>query len=263
MLELGEFVFDVQTHPEKRRRETNMMLIEALVIAILLYSVLADQIKKKAVAFYTGTYALTAFVIAYYLLGWSHKVPDVINNWGMDLFQRGALSTATFIIVMFLGTITKHNDFSIRLLKIRGEISIIGCILAFAHNIIFGVVYFPMMIWNRQALDGPRMLAARLTVILLVLMIPLFLTSFQCIRRKMKPKSWKRLQRLAYPFYYLIYIHVMVLFSVNAKDHIFDIVVYTAIYVLYTVLRLRKYFLTKKKKENRRLKAEEARQTAK
>lgn len=231
-----------------------MMLLEALVITILLYSVLSDKIKKNAVAFYTGTYALTAFVIAYYLLGWSQKVPHIINQWGMHLFQRGAFSTATFIIVMFLGTITKHNNYTVSLLKIRGELSIIGCILAFAHNIIFGVVYFPPLIWNRQALSGSKLIAAALTIILLVLMIPLFLTSFQCIRRKMKPKSWKKLQRLAYPFYYLIYVHVMVLYAPNAKDHLFDIVVYTSIYVLYTVLRLRKYLIMRKKKENRKLK---------
>lgn len=230
-----------------------MILLEALVITILLYSVLSDQIKKKAVAFYTGTYALTAFVIAYYLLGWNQKVPAGINQWGMDLFQRGAFSTATFIIVMYLGAITKHNDFSIRLLKIRGELSIIGCILAFAHNIIFGVVYFPALIWNRQALTGTTLVAACLTLILLALMIPLFLTSFHCIRRKMDPKSWKKLQRLAYLFYFLIYAHVMVLYAPNAKNHIFEIVVYTVIYGLYAVLRLRKYFVMKKKR-NRKLK---------
>lgn len=229
-----------------------MMLIEALVIAILLYSVLADQIKKKPVAFYTGTYALTAFVVAYYLLGWSQKMPQWLNDWGMNLFQRGALSTATFLIVMFLGTITKHNSFSLRLMKIRGEISIIGCILAFAHNIVFGVVYFPMMFLHPEAVDAPRMWAGCLTIVLLVLMLPLFLTSFQCIRKKMKPKAWKRLQRLAYPFYYLIYIHVMILYCVNPKAHMFDIVLYTAIYGLYTVLRLRKYFLMKKKKQARK-----------
>ncbi len=232
-----------------------MILIEALVIALLLYSVLSEQIKKNAVAFYTGTYALTAFVVAYYLLGWSQKAPGFINQWGMNLFQRGAFSTATFIIVMFLGTITKHNSYTVRLLKIRGELSIIGCLLAFAHNIIFGVVYFPALIYNRQALNGTKLIAAYLTIILLVLMIPLFLTSFQCIRRKMKPKAWKKLQRLAYPFYYLIYIHVMVLYAPNAEKHIFDIVVYTAIYALYTVLRLRKYFMMKKKKEIRKQKA--------
>ncbi len=232
-----------------------MILLEALVITLLLFSVLSDQIKQKAVAFYTGTYALTAFVVAYYLLGWNRSVPEGINEWGMNLFQRGAFSTATFIIVMYLGAITKHNDFTIRLLKIRGELSIIGCILAFAHNIIFGVVYFPALILNRQALNGTKLIAAYLTLILLALMIPLFLTSFQCIRRKMKAKSWKKLQRLAYPFYFLIYAHVMVLYAPNAKDHIFDIVVYTVIYGLYAVLRLRKYFVMKKKKENRKLKA--------
>ncbi len=225
-----------------------MKLLEALIITILLYTVLSEPIKKYASAFYTGTYALVATMICYYMLNWNQHLPLWVTEWGTDLFKRGALSTATFIIVMYLGTITKHNSQTIKLMKIRGEISIIGCILAFGHNVIYGTVYFPMLLFNRQALDGLRLTAALLTIALILLMIPLFLTSFQCIRKKMNPRSWKKLQRLAYPFYYLIYIHVMMLYAANPKAHLFDIVVYTGIYLLYTVLRLRKYFLSKKKK---------------
>ena len=39
-----------------------------------------------------------------------------------------------------------------------------------------------------------REIATVATIILVVLMIPLMLTSFYCVRTNMKPKTWKRLQ---------------------------------------------------------------------
>ncbi len=229
-----------------------MKILEALILAVLFYSILADQIKKKTTAFYTGTYVLTALVIAYSMLGWGQKLPVWFTEWGMSLFQRGAFSTATFIIVMYLGVVRKHNAHTLRLLKIRGEISIIGCILALGHNVVYGIVYFPALFYNRQSLDGLHLAAAILTIALLILILPLFLTSFQCIRKKMKAKTWKKLQRLAYPFFYLIYVHVMVLYAGNAKEHMADMIIYTVIYLLYTILRLRKYILQKLARESKK-----------
>lgn len=90
-------------------------------------------------------------------------------------------------------------------------------------------------------------IAAIISLILICLMIPLFVTSFKCVRKKMKAKSWKKLQRLAYPFFILIYIHVMLLFSMNVDKNKFSIIVYTLVYVSYVVLRLRKYIISKMK----------------
>ena len=89
--------------------------------------------------------------------------------------------------------------------------------------------------------------ATIISLILIAMMIPLMITSFKCVRKKMKAKNWKNLQKLAYPFFYLIYVHLMVLFMHKPEKHMLSIVLYTVIYMLYTVLRIRKCLITKKR----------------
>ena len=47
--------------------------------------------------------------------------PEWFNEYFMNIFARGIFSTATFMVVMFLGTITKHNKLSRKLMSVRGE----------------------------------------------------------------------------------------------------------------------------------------------
>lgn len=228
-----------------------MTLIIGLIIATLFYVIAAKAIKKYPVVFYLGFYLWQAIVIAYYGLGYNETFPLWFTTYFMDIFQRGMFSTATFIIVMFLGAVTTHNEISKKLLSIRGEISIIGCLSVICHNVIFGVLYFPALISHPEIMSTRNLAASIITIILLIIMIPLFITSFKCVRKKMKAKSWKNLQRFAYPFYFLIYIHVMVLFTSDVEKNLLSIILYTFVYVLYAVLRLRKYYVMKKKKMNR------------
>ena len=225
-----------------------MNLIVGIIIVSLFYFLCADQIKKKAVLFYVGTYVWICFVVIYSNFGWYRLVPRWFNSYFMDIFRRGLFSMVTFMVVMFVGCVVHQTKLSKKLLKARGEISIMGCIFALCHNVSYGIVYFPALFLNPERLGPQRMIAAIISIILILLMIPLGITSFKCVRKKMKAASWKKLQRLAYPFFYLIYIHVMVLYSLMWRTKILEISVYTIIFVTYTVLRLRKYRIDKKKR---------------
>ena len=197
-------------------------------------------IKKRPVIFYVGVYVWTCFVVYYYNMGFDRNFPAWFNEYFMKIFSRGIFATATFMIVMFLGTVTKHNDFSKKLMAIRGEISIIASILVFSHNIIFGLHYFPILFTNPSSMPTRQLIASIITIFLLLMLIPLFVTSFKTVRRKMKAKSWKNLQKMAYPFFIGIYVHVMVLYSSNWKENIVGVFIYTLIYLAYIILRLRK-----------------------
>ena len=228
-----------------------MTLIAGLIIVTLFYTVAANAIKKFPVAFYIGFYLWQAIVIAYYGLDLNKQFPNWFTTYFMDIFQRGMFSTITFIIVMFLGTVTTHNAVTRKLMSIRGELSIIGCLSVICHNIIFGVVYFPALVQHPELMTTRNIAASVVTIILLVIMIPLFITSFKCVRRKMNAKSWKNLQRFAYPFYFLIYVHVMILFTADVETNLVGIILYTLIYASYAVLRLRKYFMKKSERNKR------------
>lgn len=217
-----------------------MTLIIGIIFTIIFYSLTAQSIKKHPGAYYLGMYAWTGLVVCYYNMGYYRYLPTWFNDYFMKIFARGIFATATFMIVMFLGTVTKHNDFSKKLMSIRGEMSIIGSLLVISHNIIFGVHYFPVLFTNPLSLPKRELIASIITIFLLLMLIPLFVTSFKTIRRKMKAKSWKNLQKMAYPFFIGIYVHVMVLYSSNWKENMVGVVIYTLIYLAYIILRLRK-----------------------
>lgn len=217
-----------------------MTLIIGILFTIVFYSIFADYIKKYAGAFYIGVYVWTGLVIFYFNMGYDRLLPAWFNKYFMNIFSRGIFATATFMIVMFLGTITKHNSLSKKLMKARGEISIIASLLVISHNIIFGVHYFPVLFTNPGSMDKKTLIATIITILLLLMLIPLFVTSFQCVRKRMKPTNWKKLQKLAYPFFIGIYIHIMILYSQDWKAHLSGIIIYTIIYTSYVVLRLRK-----------------------
>lgn len=217
-----------------------MTLITGILFTIIFYSLTKDLIKKYPVIFYLGIYAWTGFVVYYYNMGFDRNFPTWFNEYFMKIFSRGIFATASFMIVMFLGTITKHNDFSKKLMAIRGEMSIMASLLVFSHNIIFGLRYFPILFTNPSSMPKRQLIASIITIFLLLMLIPLFVTSFKTVRRKMKAKSWKNLQKMAYPFFIGIYIHVMVLYSANWKENMVGVVIYTLIYLAYIILRLRK-----------------------
>lgn len=225
-----------------------MNLIVGLIAITLFYILFANIIKKYPVLFYMATYILIIPVVLYYETKFYREMPIWFTKYVMDIFRRGIFSTVTFMIVMFLGVVTTHNKYTRKLMSIRGEMSIIGCFAALCHNVAFGIRYFVEFFTNSSKMNIYTKTATIISLILITMMVLLMITSFKCVRKRMKPKNWKNLQKLAYPFFYLIYIHLMVLFMHKPEKHMLSIALYTFIYLLYTILRLRKYLLIKKRK---------------
>ena len=125
-----------------------------------------------------------------------------------------------------------------------------ACILTFAHNIGYGRYY--VMMFTRLSDMAPLTLAAACcSLVMDLILIPLFITSFLCVRRKMKPASWKRLQRLAYVFYALMYTHVLLLNTHNARNGVWtailNITLYSCLYIGYATMRIGKAFADRRK----------------
>ena len=86
-----------------------MTLIIGIVLTAVFYMVSANAIKKHPGLFYTGIYVWCGMVVFYFNMGYDKNFPEWFNEYFMNIFARGIFSTATFMVVMFLGTITKHN----------------------------------------------------------------------------------------------------------------------------------------------------------
>ncbi len=214
--------------------------IFSLVLALLFSFGLRRQIKKYPVIFYLLSMLLVLSFSLYYRYELYETFPRWFTGYVVDPFKRGAFSTALFILVMYTGALNSKWKVTQCLQKIRGELSIIACLITLGHNFVYGRHFFPSLILHPSELEPQHVIATCLTLVMLSMMLPLMITSFQGIRKKMKAQTWKKVQKLAYPFFALIYIHIMVLFIPKAEEKWLEIVVYTVVFASYAVLRITK-----------------------
>lgn len=217
-----------------------MYLIISLLLALLLSLGLTDQIKRNPAVFYLLSVILMVGFSLYYQFGLPDVLPEWVTTYIVSPFKRGSFSTALFILVMYTGLLNPKWQITKKLYKIRGNISIIGCIITLGHNFVYGKKNFPLLFFHISEMKPTRIAATILTLFMIAMMIPLMITSFDSVRKKMKFQTWKKVQALAYPFFSLIYIHIMVLFIPKADKKLLDIILYTIIFVGYAILRLRK-----------------------
>lgn len=222
-----------------------MLLIISLVLAVAFVFLCGKALKKHPNLFYIGVGIITAVLALIPFDG----VPDFVNNYILALFRRGSLATAIFIIVMYTGALKNGSALMKKLIVIRGELSIMASIMILCHNIFFGKTYFVRLFTSASTMPVTQLLAAIASLLMLVIMIPLAIMSFPKVRKKMKPKLWKRLQHFAYAFYALIYIHIFLLTYSSAQarrgDYALSLILYTIIFGVYLVMRVRKYLLKK------------------
>lgn len=221
-----------------------MIFLISLVLTALLIATGKDFLKKHAAVCYGLAVVLSALVVLCTVTGASAVFPAWVRSWIWPIFARSALSTALFAAVMYAGAVPNGSRLMKTVMPIRGELSIIASILTLGHNISFGMTYFRLLFTRPDRLPTNQLLAAVCSLVMLCIMIPLFVTSFKCVRRKMKGSSWKKLQRLAYVFYALIYIHVLLLTVPGARQgkdgYLLTVVVYSAVFLTCGALRVRK-----------------------
>ncbi|MGN0695952.1 MAG: hypothetical protein ACI4J5_04205 [Oscillospiraceae bacterium] len=84
-----------------------------------------------------------------------------------------------------------------------------------------------------------------MSMIMFAVMVPLTVISLPKLRRKMNEQLWRRLQRAAYFFYGLIYIHALLSLSMSDSGYL-GIVVYSVAFIGYAVFLVIKQYLLRK-----------------
>ena len=226
-----------------------MYIVIILAIELLLICRFSKGIKTNRNLIYLISTALSAFGVLYAFLGFGQSVPESIRflrNSYERLFINGLLPTSLFIIVMATAALEKKWNLTKKLYSVRAELSIVASIFIFSHILIysikFGEVFWEFALENSWTLLVHRMLIPVLLYLdalaCLIIVIPLFWTSFPNIRKKMSAKNWKKLQRLSYPLYFLIYLHAFLLNGPFLRRYI-DLAVYTVIFAAYLYGRIR------------------------
>lgn len=217
-----------------------MLFIISLIIVALFIYFLKDSLKKYANIFYIGAAVIS---IAVFLLEFLSMHLFVKNNI-LGIFAKGSLGTAMFVVVMYTGALPKGNKLIAPLMKIRGKLSITAAILVLCHNFTYGMTYFRMLFTKTSLLSATQLAAAVISLVLIAIMIVLTVTSFPSVRKKMQAKKWKQLQRTAYVFYGLMYVHIILINIPYARlglgMYVANVVIYSIVFLGYAAMRISK-----------------------
>jgi len=141
-----------------------------------------------------------------------HRLVLYIGVWGITLaavigqdvpvmtpIVKGMLGFAFIYTVMITGALNPKWKLTKKLKAVRGMYSILGFVLLIAHPLNYAA----------EVLGGLREIPI-FGVAAFVIMIPLFITSYIVIRKRMSPKAWAKLQQWAYLSYAFILVHLIV-----------------------------------------------------
>ena len=227
-----------------------MTFLISLFIVIFLISIGRNFIKKHSNLSYIIASLISIALIVTTYSGVILNAPSWLKDYVLPVFTKSSLATSIFVVVMYTGAFKNGSKAIKFLMPIRAQLSIIGCILALAHNIVYGKTHFVKLFTNPSSMSTNMIIAAIISIVLIVIMLPLMVTSFPKVRKKMKPKSWKKLQQLAYVFYGLIYVHVMIIMIPLAKKGITEyrvnVLAYSIVFLTYGAMRIRKALLKNK-----------------
>lgn len=230
-----------------------MLFLLALLLAVLFSFVCRKALKKHAVLFYIAAAAVSVAVAVWDF----HGVPAPMQNYVIGLFSRGAFATGLWCVVMWIGALPNGSAMMKALMPVRGELSIFAAILTLGHNFGFGKTYFVRMFTNPGSMKPTQLTAGILSLVMLAIMIPLTILSIPSVRKKMTAKRWKKIQRIAYLFYALIYLHVMILFLPSAQNgkvlYQVSVIVYSLVFLGYAACRIRKAIIRKKPEKKKRV----------
>ncbi|MFI3316062.1 MAG: hypothetical protein SNF93_00610 [Rikenellaceae bacterium] len=129
------------------------------------------------------------------------------------------------VIIMYMGALSAKNKYVGRLMSIRKELSIIVGFPVLAHAVkrVFGsfVGGWQFFFDNETYMQSPRVSSALgsgitsfafvLGLVMTILFLVLWVTSFDSVHKKLGTKRWKSVQKWSYGLYAMLFIHAMCL----------------------------------------------------
>lgn len=217
----------------------------------LLFSLIIIFLAEKSIRKHPAIWYCFAFVLS--LL--STMLPEGTPAWLQSIITsyigRGTLATALFILVMYARILPPKSRAFRTLMSLRAPLAIMASFMILIHNATYFVYYHENARLRNISMTTSEIAAAGCTTLMILLLIPLTITSFTFVRKKMKGVTWKKLQRLSYVFYGLIYLHVALLFGLQIsrgnERYQLELAIYTAIFGFYLVSRVALYLKNSQK----------------
>ena len=227
-----------------------MTFAVCLAATILICLTCDKAIKKYPQFFYIGAALLSAAAFCIDEFVEVRTLAPFVRDGLVPVLTNALFATAFWTVVMFTGALKNGSKLIKKLMPIRGELSITAALLTVGHIVIYGITYLKRLFSGRN-LTFDIIFFVIVALVLVLIMTPLTVMSIKKIRKKFKGKTWKNIQRFAYLFYAMIYLHViLVLWSKVQHGDMMkyaDLVIYTVIFAVYLAMRVRKYYLLRKK----------------
>ena len=228
-----------------------MIVILTLICSLAFFHFFGKALKKKPAVLY-GICILLSLVSIFYPREGGLPFLDFFFK---KIMQRGVLAGSLFIWVMLAPVLPKSFSGRKTIYLLRGEMAICASLITLAHNLAFGGKYFGALFLGQGHISLMELHAAIVSCLMILLLIPLTITSFQTVRRKMQAKSWKKLQNWSYLFYLLLYLHIFFIYQgalIRGKgEYFFTLMIYSFIFGFYGFLRIRQYRIQKEGKEKK------------
>lgn len=228
-----------------------MIVILTLICSLAFFHFFGKALKKKPAVLY-GICILLSLVSIFYPREGGLPFLDFFFK---KIMQRGVLAGSLFIWVMLAPVLPKSFSRRKTIYLLRGEMAICASLITLAHNLAFGGKYFGALFLGQGHISLMELHAAIVSCLMILLLIPLTITSFQTVRRKMQAKTWKKLQNWSYLFYLLLYLHIFFIYQgalVRGKgEYFFTLMIYSFIFGFYGFLRIRQYRIQKESKEKK------------
>ena len=228
-----------------------MILTITLLCSLAFFHFFGKAVKKKPAVLY-GICILLSLVSIFYPREGGLPFLDFFFK---KIMQRGVLAGSLFIWVMLAPVLPKSFSGRKTIYLLRGEMAICASLITLAHNLAFGGKYFGALFLGQGHISLMELHAAIVSCLMILLLIPLTITSFQTVRRKMQAKNWKRLQNWSYLFYLLLYLHIFFIYQgalIRGKgEYFFTLMLYSFIFGFYGFLRIRQYRVQKETREKK------------
>ena len=234
-----------------------MNAVLVLLIAIAACFALRNPLKKAPFAFYV----LAAIVVVAFLMLDSLDASRSVRLAFFWTIQKCLVPLALFIVVMYIGVLPRTSKVALWLRPIRAELSIVAWILTLGHVVVYLQSYLSPLIGGAGVRNNV-MIGIVVAIGLFVLLILLGITSFKSVKKHMDARGWKAVQRLAYLFFGLVYVHLLLLLmpaAIGGGDAaIASMLMYTAIFGIYAVARVHRFLIDRTEEQSCKLSEDEA-----
>ncbi len=213
-----------------------MEFLIVFVVTVAAALALREPLRRWPVAFYV----LACAVVVVFLAGANGLLSGSWWKPAIVLVQRCMVALSLFAVVMLIGALPKGSKLDAWLRPVRAELSIVACILCLGHMCVYVGPYASRAVAG--SLGVTTMVSFVVAVVLFALVVVLGVTSLNFVKHRMGGRTWKNVQRLAYPFFGLAWVHLMFMLAPAAakggEQAVLSVVIYTVLFAAYLVLRL-------------------------